>query len=263
MNVAVNAEEKLLYVNMWGTIAPNDDQKFRSLILPYVRSGHLVFLVNVFSRGGDVAAAMGIGNQIRTLQARANTAYNEARIINNQIVPTKTAICGFYEGKGGNTYWTPIQGHDWCTCESACFLIWASGITREGGRIGVHRFYYPGSEFGNLPPQQARELYQKNEADFRAYVMSLNVPATIVDRLFATNSRSMYYLTQPEIELIASTPYLEEMVYSKCGKSKHEKMSRANNWTSTEDPAHVVCYRSILKQFMQEGVQNYLTQYGG
>jgi hypothetical protein len=72
----------------------------------------------------------------------------------------------------------------------------------------------------------------------------------------------MYYLTWPEHELMQSTPYLEEMTYSKCGKSKAEHMSRSNNWTSTEDVQHVNCYRGILKQIMTEGVKKYLEMFG-
>jgi hypothetical protein len=62
--------------------------------------------------------------------------------------------------------------------------------------------------------------------------------------------------------LLNSTPYLEEMVYSKCGRSRHIPMSAANNWTSTEDPVHVACYRTILKQSMREGAINYLASLG-
>src|SRR4051812_31094024 len=93
MNVAVNAEEKLIYVNMWGAIEAGDDDKFKDLIVPYLRSGHLVFQVNVFSQGGHVPAAMRIGDQIRLLQTRTVTAYNEARIIDNQRVQTNDALC--------------------------------------------------------------------------------------------------------------------------------------------------------------------------
>jgi hypothetical protein len=262
MNVAVDSQEKLIYVNMWGEIEAGDDEKFKSLILPYLRSGHLVFQVNIFSLGGNVATAMKLGDQIRLLQTRTVTADNEAFIIDNQIVPSNQALCGFWEGRGGYVFWTPVRGYNWCTCESACFLVWASGVKREGGRIGVHRFYYKGNEFGNLPVQTAREIYQNAQAEFRAYVTKLDVPATIIDRLFATDRYGMYFLTRPEVQLLNSTPYIEEMVYSKCGKSRHIPMSAANNWTSTEDPVHVACYRTILKQLMREGATNYLASLG-
>jgi hypothetical protein len=262
MNVQANKDEKLIYVNMWGEIQAGDDQKFHALILPYLRTGHIVFQVNIFSQGGDVPAAMSLGRRIKMLQTRTVTASNEAKIINNQRVLTNDAMCIFQEEAGTGTMIKIVRGHSWCSCESACFLVWAGGMTRQGGRIGIHRFYWKGQEFGNLPAQKARELYENSQTVFRDYVKEMNVPATIIDRLFATDSHNMYFLSWPEIQLLDSTPFLEEMVYSKCGKSKHVHMSAENNWTSTEDPQHVYCYRSILKQMMREGAQNYL-QFAG
>jgi hypothetical protein len=262
MNVQVNKDEKLIYVNMWGDIRAGDDEKFHALILPYLRTGHIVFQVNIFSQGGDVQAAMNLGHRIRILQTRTVTAYNEAKIIDNQKVLTNDALCTFQEESGGGIGIKFVRGQSWCSCESACFLVWGSGMTRQGGRIGIHRFYWKGQEFGNLPAQKARELYESRQTVFRDYVKEMNVPATIIDRLFATDSHNMYFLSWPEIQLLDSTPFLEEMVYSKCGKSKHIHMSAENNWTSTEDPQHVYCYRGILKQLMREGAQNYLQSAG-
>jgi hypothetical protein len=258
MNVQTDKDEKLVYVNMWGGIEPGDDQKFHNLILPYLRTGQIVYQVNIFSQGGDVATAMSLGKRIKMLQTRTVTASNEAKIINNQRVLTNDAICVFQEQAGTGTMIKIVRGYSWCSCESACLLVWAGGITRQGGRIGIHRFYSKGPEFGNLPAQKARELYETRQIEFRDYLKDMNIPATIIDRLFATDSHNMYFLSWPEIQLLDSTPFLEEMVYSKCGKSKHVHMSAANNWTSTEDPQHVYCYRGILKQLMREGAQNYL-----
>ena len=157
----------------------------------------------------------------------------------------------------------PVQGHSWCTCASACFLIWASGATREGGRVGIHRITWAGTEFAKLSPHEAREQYERAESNYRAYVSKLNVPTTIVDRMFATGSREMHYLSWPDLQLIQSTPYLEELVLARCGVSKHQKMSAANNWTSTEDPVHVQCYRATLKEMMQSGAKAYLQKYDG
>ena len=117
---------------------------------------------------GNVSAAMRLGDQIRTLQARTVTAYQEAVIQDDRRVATGRTSCTFWEGNGYVGI-KPVQGHDWCTCASACFLVWASGATREGGHIGIHRFYYSGSDFGNLPPQQAREMYRQAQDEFRAY----------------------------------------------------------------------------------------------
>src|SRR5581483_12288116 len=69
MNFAENKRESIVYINLWGKIVPGDDEKFRQMVLPFVRSGKVIFKVSTFSSGGNVQAAMGIGEQIRTLNA--------------------------------------------------------------------------------------------------------------------------------------------------------------------------------------------------
>jgi hypothetical protein len=263
MNLATDQNEKTVYVNLWGEIVQGDDEKFRELILPYLRNGYLIWQVNIFSVGGNVGAAMRLGDQLRILQTRTVTAYNEAKIINNRKVATGRASCIFQIPMGNSTMIKPVEGPSWCTCASACFLVWASGLTRDGGRVGIHRLFWLGQEFGNLPAAEARARYEAAQAEYTTYLRKLDVPQTIIDRLFATDSQSIYYLTWPEQELMQSTPYLEEMTNSRCGRSKTEHMSRSNNWTMTEDVQHIMCYRGILKEVMGEGVKKYLALYGG
>lgn len=262
MTVAVDPAENLAYVHLRGPIEAGDEIKFREIMLQHVRKGTTIFSVNIFSVGGNVAAAMAIGDQIRTLQTRTTGPYMEAKIRNNRVVETGKTSCTFWQANEYGVMPKIHTGKRWCDCVSACFLVWASGAVREGGRMGIHRLFWEGSEFGQLPPADARERYKMAQDHFTSYLKKLDVPQTIIDRLFATDSRSMYYLTWPEMELMQSTPYVEEMTYSRCGKSKKESMSAKNNWTMTEDPVHVECYRSILKQILADGARDYLAKYG-
>ena len=262
MNVAIDPTEKLAYVHLWGPIEPGDDVKFRELMLQHVRKGTPIFSVNVFSVGGNVPAAMAIGDQIRTLQTRTTGPYMEAKIRKGRVVQTGKTNCTFWEANEYGVGIKPFIGERWCECTSACFLIWASGVVREGGRMGIHRLYWEGSDFGHLPPAEARDRYKQAQNFYTGYLKKLDVPQTIIDRLFATDSHSMYYLTWPEMELMQSTPYVEEMTFARCGKSKKESMSAKNNWTMTEDPKHVECYRTILKQLLADGARDYLAKYG-
>src|ERR1700730_12483131 len=245
MNVHTDEQEKLAYVNMWGPIESGDDQKFRSLVLPYVNAGYLIYKVNIYSGGGSVDAAMAIGDQIRTLQARTVAPFKLTKIINNKKVITNTPTCSFDEAKGGHIYPRLVTGPTWCDCASACFLIWASGAVREGGYVGIHRSYLKGREFGQLRPNEAERKYKEAQARYTAYLKKLDVPQALIDRLFSTDSHSMYYLTWPDHQLMQSTPYLEEMTYSRCGQSKTEHMGPKNNWTMTEDIEHINCYRGF------------------
>jgi hypothetical protein len=118
MNVHTVESDKFAYVNLWGEIKPGDEDKFRQLVLPPLRSGFIIFKVNIFSRGGNVGAAMGIGDQIRLLQARTVAPYKEAKIINNRKVATGRTMCAFDEGNGHHVIPHFVYGPPHCECAS-------------------------------------------------------------------------------------------------------------------------------------------------
>jgi hypothetical protein len=130
--------------------------------------------------------------------------------------------------------------------------------------VGIHRLYFKEGYFGSLSAADARTAYAAAEARFRAHLAKLNVPANIVDRLFATDSKSMYYLTKSDLELIQSTPYLEELTQAKCppDKTKHEYYPDGQWKSTTSDPVRINCYRTILKEVMRDGVRSYLAGLG-
>jgi hypothetical protein len=243
MNVRTDDNEKLAFVNLWGKIESGDNQKFRELIMPYLKSGYPIFKVNIFSVGGDVQAAMGIADQIKTLQTRTVAPTRFADIVNGQPIERAYPSCWFTEN-----YDTPkvVDGYNWCTCASACFLIWASGITREGNHVGIHRIYFTdenGRQFGQLSGPDGRTQYLQAQAYFQTYMKKLDVPSTISDRLWATNSQNIHFLQKDELDLMQSTPYLEEQTLARCGPDRTIHMSEANGWAETQDIQDVNCYR--------------------
>jgi len=264
MSVITNEEEKLVYLHMWGPIVPGDDEKFKSIILPYIRKGYVLFQVHIFSGGGNVLAAMRIGDQIRILQAMTHSPFqatNEPGYAQCWFVASAShGGIGYHPNSNHKRNLKTNAGPAWCDCASACFLIWASGITREGNYVGIHRFRFDEMYFGSLSPSQAREEYARFENVFRAYLTKLNVPVGIVDRLFATDSKHMYYLTKFDLDLIKSTPYLEQYTDAKCPPDKTKREYYPDGrWKSTRfDPVRIACYRKILKELMGEGVQAYL-----
>jgi hypothetical protein len=265
MNWALDQNEKLAYLNLWGKIEPGDDTKFRSIVTPLLKQGYLIFKINLFTGGGSVAAAKGMADQIKILQARTVAPTRFSDIINGQRVQRSYPSCWFDKQAGDGVVPNPVDSAPWCTCASACFLVWASGIVREGNHVGIHRIAYLGEggrRFGQLSGPQAREQYQRDQRDVQVYLDSLDVPRTISDRMWATESANMYYLTKPELDLMTSTPYLEEQTMARCGPDRTEHMSAGNNWTATFDAQHVNCYRGLLKEFMREGAAKYLANAG-
>jgi hypothetical protein len=67
----------------------------------------------------------------------------------------------------------------------------------------------------------------------------------------------------PNLELVKSTPDVEQYTDARCPPDRTErKYGPDGKWISTkEDPIRINCYRSILKQIMQDGVNKYLTDY--
>jgi hypothetical protein len=254
----VDNAEKVAYLNMWGKIEPEDGVKFREIATGLARQGLLIYRVNIFSNGGSVAAAKSIGDQIRTLNAITQAPFRFYDRRNGQWVQRRQTSCWLDQKFGDAVMSQPGEKLQPCDCASACFLIWASGISRMGNHVGVHRFYFDREYFGSLPVTEAQTQYARAEDDFRGYLSKLNVPTTIVDRLFATDSKSMYYLSKSEIELMASTPSLEEYAEAKCGPDKTQRQIGANSWTTKFDNERRMCNRRILKELMQQGVNTYL-----
>lgn len=121
MNVRTDDNEKLAFVNLWGSVELGDDDRFRSLVTPYLKPGYLIIQVNIFSGGGSVTAAMGIGDQIRLLQTRTVAPTRFSDIVNGQQVQRSYPSCWFTENYGVPK---PVEVYDWCTCTSACFLTY-------------------------------------------------------------------------------------------------------------------------------------------
>jgi len=266
MHVVTNDEEKLIYLDVWGPIIGGDDQKFKATVMPYLQRGYVLFQVSIFTIGGDVDTAEAIGDQIRMLQARTVAP----KVFANEpgyaacwfVADTSYGSVGYMPQTNYKRDLSTNAGASWCDCASACFLIWASGVTREGNFVGIHRFRFNELSFGTLPPDQAKKQYEQAEDKFKAYLKKLDVPDTILDVLFATPSTSMHYLKKAELDLVESTPYLEEQTQARCGASKARSYQQGNYTIYQEDPVHIDCYRGILKGLMKEGAAEYLKVYG-
>jgi hypothetical protein len=261
LSAITSDSEKLIFLHLWGPILHGDGEKFQSFVLPYIRNGYELFQVDTFSSGGDVEAAMNIGDQIRVLRASTQsprTFTNMEGFVNCWFLSSSTPY-GLAYGPTYKRSLTDGSGASWCECASACFLIWANGLTRAGNWIGIHRFKFDELFFGQLPATRAETLYADAEAKYKSYLENLDIPSSIIQRLFATPSISLYYLTKSEIELLESNPYLEELTHAKCGI---EKVEHFPGGSERRDPVWIQCEKAILKEIRQSGAQAYLAKYG-
>jgi hypothetical protein len=259
----VDAKDKFGYINILGQIRAGDQIKFRAEVDRLIKGGNVLYKVNVFTAGGNVRAAMDIGDRIRAL--RATTAAPDTFI----NAPRGNVNCWMWSEFHGVvarnwpqsiiTYnrHTKIGNAD-CECASACFLIWASGMTRSGNVVGVHRPYFDAAYFGNLSAGDAETQYHRMLIDYKSYLTRLDVPQGIIDRMFATGSKAIYFLNESELSLMKSVPFLEELTLARCGSSKARHVTHPDgSWTYTEDPVHVNCFRGVLKEILRKAADAY------
>ena len=123
-----------------GEIVEGDEEKFLQLAQSARGGLQKVFL---YSAGGNLHTAMGIGRAIRKL-----------------ALPTYSAQRQFCLAKDRNN----------CICASACFFIHAGGIERYGSNLLVHSPYFDPSQFAQLSFSDARRAYNSMLVESRSYL---------------------------------------------------------------------------------------------
>lgn len=124
---------------------------------------------------------------------------------------------------------TSLDGH----CDSACFLIWAAGVTRvthEESTFGLHRPRFEHQYFSALPHSEATEQYKALDAAVRDYLKRMDVSVAVIDRMMTTKSTSLDRVSALEIVSIVgrSAPAYEEWIISKCGEMEASEESDLN-----------------------------------
>jgi hypothetical protein len=112
---------------------------------------------------------------------------------------------------------TTGDGDPRCQCASACFFIWAAGRTRLGSALQIHRPYFDKEKYAALPPDEARNAYEKLSVTARKFLDEVGVPNQVVTRMFSVSSDQATYLTPAELSLMRHSPYFQELMSSKCG----------------------------------------------
>src|SRR4051812_17400278 len=171
-------------VIIWGRINKGDGDRFKTFLNSNLKAGRLISNVAIYSPGGDVAAAISMGEQIRKLNAATWAPF----------LKEGTPTCS----TGSLLAPTVRTGKD-CDCQSACFIVWVGGVGRNGDYIGVHRPYYGKEYFGNLSPEEAAKAYQEVIEEARRYFAKMDVPSWSTSKMFSVASVDMKFLTSDEI----------------------------------------------------------------
>lgn len=245
---------------------PKDEktsEDFKKVVVSNLRNGKLVGSVFTFSPGGNLYEAQQIGRQIRTLRARTWAPWiatdGKTRIC--QLNPKITDEGQMVDGSFGRlTYIEETrEGDSRCECASACFSMWAGGIGRSGGVVGVHRFghYEYKDKFAWFSTEEARKYYESLEKEEPAWFRSMNVPDNIIQLFVITPFYKMRYLTTDEIAQMNNfPPFLQELVHARCGPEPGPQADRSEKVKSR------ACLKEIVKEEYKIGAKEYLLAYG-
>lgn len=243
-----------------GKIESGDDERFRAQLVDRLQSNTCsgLGILYAYSPGGDVHAAIGIGEQLRVLETQTFgpipygplDAPSDGKRWCNWLEPRRRATPAY---KQRIIMYNPRskRGDARCSCMSACFFIWAGGASRHGHAIGLHRPYFDPRDFANLDTKQASEQYSSAMRFARDYLNRMNVPTPIVDKMFSVDSHNVKYLSWDEAQLLAELPYLEELLLARCPK----EVDTATRWSS-------MCVWNVVADLWKQAAKRYLSKYG-
>ncbi len=194
-----------------GSIERGDAEKLSSLLAlhhPFTSK------ISLWSRGGSVEEAMKIGRVVRRelLITEAPDDWNGSgqgygRLFAEALPNCRdNDDCLRFVCHGAN-----------CHCASACFIVWAAGIRRDGSAIGLHRPSTQSTTFSSLPPERASVLYRQLLADIRKYLSDMEITTTIIDKMLATLSAEIAWLAPEELDSAELVPSIEEWILASCG----------------------------------------------
>ena len=186
-----NTSLSLCHVYVVGRIESSDAEKFRAAVLSAMDRGCYVEQVAVYSPGGDLTAAMNIGDQISVLAIETLGPTQLEIELKSMPSPQPTRTCmlepvDFFDyikvirGKGAPRATRKMvfhprtgNGDPSCTCASACFFIWLGGAKRSGNFMLVHRPYFDPKDYANMTITEAKQAYSYLTKESRTYLGNL------------------------------------------------------------------------------------------
>lgn len=232
-----------------------------------------------------MSVAMHIGRQIRTLKLGTVAPVRVPALGQNAV------SCGrnMYDKQGALL---PIdKQHHWmrdsrtsrndarCVCTSACFLIWAAGVSRSGDWIGVHRPFFDPKEYANLTSREAEQVYARMNEGVKRYLVEMDIPDHISRKMMAANSESMHFLSYEEAQNLDNNQALEELAMARCGGGWKRWEKTTKDWYAGGRQCNAYCQKQAadIRRFMQahgecmarvyieafrDNVASYLERYG-
>jgi hypothetical protein len=185
-----------------GEIVAGDYQRFRDLLHFAEPFAHRVTLNSL---GGNVAEALAIGRLIRDRLLETEAPYRPPAEYTLYSATRKRDLC---LGK-------------LCVCASACFFIWAGGIARLGDALMVHRPRDVSGTFATKAAAQASREYSATLSAIDSYLLEMEVPHSIIEKVNATPSNEIAFVEYEDKEM--RPPSIAEWLISGCGSVRKEE----------------------------------------
>lgn len=197
---AVKSPHRACDLVLIGDIEPGDDAKFARELSRLLESECKSPTVHLYSRGGNVDAAIGIAEQVYALRLRTVAPTLVFKPGDLQYSPDGARYCPMLPGAiarrelEGNAYHQEFEralqnhtptpdrilhgefdpkagiGDPNCSCASACFYIWAAGAERDGDVVQVHRPYFNSEEYSTLSANEAQAAYKALQEKVRDFL---------------------------------------------------------------------------------------------
>jgi len=183
-------------ISIEGPIEKGDYEKFRGIVR---NTGGQYTGIVLASPGGDLIEAMKIGSLIRRMRFWTKAPFD------------------LYEG--ANQLLTfGIKDVKNRTCSSACFFILVAGVRRIGSEIGIHRPYLPSERYREIGADDAISAAKKIRQISQKYLIEMNVPLELIDRMFNVPSGKTEMIPYKEAMSLFGglIPELEDWVVAKC-----------------------------------------------
>ena len=106
------------------------------------------------------------------------------------------------------------------TCSSACVFIFVAGVSQTAlpsSAIGLHRPYFKPETYSRLSLEEAEDGYAKVRNTTKKYLMDMEVPTALIEKMFSIASDDVYFLSETEKDRLFTSPSAySEWVRAKC-----------------------------------------------
>jgi hypothetical protein len=282
---------------LYGDIKEGDEAKFMRALSALFQAGCTSPTVSLYSRGGSVAAAIKIAEQVFALRLHVTAPTLVYQIGNRQYSPDGPRYCPKTSRAADRVrrdfathqaqfdkalkYNLPLPdpppihgdydprvgiGDPNCTCASSCFFIWAAGAERDGDVIVVHRPYFEPKLFAELGADEAQTAYKKLADNVREFLVKVGVPSSLIEKMMSVDSEHGLPLTANEISSLRVAPYWQELKLANCPVDDVDVLSQLDDPAEVQEVQQMtrnICWTEKQGSLREPLIEAYLNAHAG